>query len=444
VVSITRTPDARATDWWRPVPPASADAVSAPAVGLGADDRRDRLAFRAILVYTAILLLAPQSWIPALQPLRIALLTAGFAVATYVGGRLARGRPLSIMPREMWLALALVAWAIITLPFSLHPGASLATLIDLWGKALIVFWLLVNTAASLPRLRRVAWALTLMAVPPALSAIHHYVSGTLSGSGGVKRIPGYEAPLTSNPNDLALMMNLTLPFTVMLLSRSRRASARAALLTVIALQVTAIVLTFSRGGFLTLAVTVIALVWRYARRGRTGWAAAIVAVALVGLALLPGSYVERLRTIDDIDRDTTGSAQARWNMSVRAVQYISAHPIIGAGLGNDILGMNETEGPRWLEVHNVYLQIGMELGLPGLALYVALLLGCIAAARRAERAAARVPGGRDLSAFAAAAKLTLVVFSVAAMFHPVAYHGYFYYFAALALAARAATPMVRA
>jgi len=45
---------------------------------------------------------------------------------------------------------------------------------------------------------------------------------------------------------------------------------------------------------------------------------------------------------------------------------------------------------------------------------------------------------RDLFLLAEGIQVSLAVFAVAALFHPVAYHFYFYYMAGLALAARAA------
>ena len=426
---------ARAAEWWRPRPPAAAAPATAPVST--AVDSADRPAFRAFLVFTVILLLAPQEWFPFLRPLRIALLAAGVALATYVGGRLTHHRPVTIFPREMAYAAALAAWAVLTLPFSMHPGGSVELLQDMYLKTLIVFWLLANLASTAPRLRRVAWALTLVCVVPALTALRNYATGNyMTGVAGM-RIAGYNAPLTNNPNDLALMLNLTLPLTAALLTLTARRATRALLLGILGLQVIAIVLTFSRGGSITLGVILVALLWRFSRRRGAGLAVGVAVLALVVVPLLPSSYLDRLSSIDNMERDTTGSAQERWLVNGTAVQYIAGHPLIGTGIGQNTLALNQMLTVRWTQVHNVYLQIGMELGLPGLALFLALLLGCVRAARSAERAAAAA-GVQDLSALAGAIKLSLIAYAVAAFFHPTAYHVYFYYFGALALAARVA------
>ena len=51
-------------------------------------------------------------------------------------------------------------------------------------------------------------------------------------------------------------------------------------------------------------------------------------------------------------------------------------------------------GVRWNAAHNSFIQIGAELGLPGLALFIAIIASAFAALRRAGRADA-TPAGRE-------------------------------------------------
>ena len=100
--------------------------------------------------------------------------------------------------------------------------------------------------------------------------------------------------------------------------------------------------------------------------------------------------------------------------------------------------MNDERGiDTWRRVHNAYLQYGVDLGIPGLLLFVWLHLICFA--RAASGRAAR--GGsdrrcRDLQPLAAGVQISLVAFRVAAMFHPIAYQFYFFSIGGLAVALR--------
>ena len=136
--------------------------------------------------------------------------------------------------------------------------------------------------------------------------------------------------------------------------------------------------------------------------------------------------------------DPTGSAQERWNDLVAAGRLVLSNPLAGAGIGMNALAMNTERGATWRMVHNVYLQYGVELGLPGLILFLILLARCIRGAGATRLAAARTESGGLLFRLAEAVQIGLIAFAVAALFHPVAYHFYFYYLAGLALGLKTA------
>jgi putative inorganic carbon (HCO3(-)) transporter len=417
-------------------PPAAGRGGLRSPSGHGASE--SALPFRALMGLTAIMVLAPQTYLPALAPFRIALLTAMVAITAYVADRFVHRQPIVTLTREMRVGAWLVGWAILTIPFSYWPGGSAAQLLTLYAKSLVVFLLLSHIVNSSARLRVVAWGLSLMAVPLAVSAVHQYLSGDFLEGVGVTRIVGYDAPLTDNPNDLALMLDLILPLSIALILTARRAAVRVLVSAIALLAVGAVILTFSRGGFLALAVVGVMYLWKLSGRRERGWAAAALLVALTALPFLPGSYRDRLDTIVNIQADPTGSAQARWRDTVTAVGYVARHPIIGAGIGENTLALNEERGMFWLAVHNVYLEYAVELGLPGLILFLMVLVGCIKSATFVQREAAGRPTLRELFCLARGIQISLVTFSVAALFQPVAYHVYFYYFGGLAVAARAA------
>jgi putative inorganic carbon (HCO3(-)) transporter len=419
--------------WWRPVPVGEAGTWSVTATPTSDSP----VPFWALFAFTFILLLSPQTLIPFLAPLRIALLSAGLAILFYVSNRFAHHMPIVRMTREIRLALLLLTWAVVTVPFSYWPGGTVTYLVGLYVKSLLVFVLLSQVITSVTRLRTLAWGLALMAIPIALSGIHNYLSGNfMQDIGSDARIQGYDAPLTGNPNDLALTLNLILPLAIALYQGSRKRGVRAALGALIGLMIVAIVFTFSRGGFLTLAVTLGIYLWFLCKRRGAGWAVLVVALLFAAIPFLPSTYFNRIGTITEIEADTSGSAQERWTYIKAAAVYTAYHPLVGAGAGMNMLALNEMKGPMWKEVHNVYLQYASELGIPGLLLFLLLLRGCIKSVRDVERRPGLRASAPELFYLAEGIRVSLIAFAVAALFHPVAYHFYFYYFAGLALAAR--------
>jgi probable O-glycosylation ligase (exosortase A-associated) len=427
------------SEWWRAESQTDGGDDCRSSAAAAAEATASSVPFWFLLAFTFILLLAPQQVVPALAPYRIALLTAAVAVITYVYDRLSRRQPIVHLEQEIWITLCLIGWALMTLPFSYWPGGSLSFLVGAYLKTLVIFWLLSNAVNTLTRLRLVTWGLSLMAIPLALTAVAHFVSGVFLPEGPAsetKRIVGYDAPLTENPNDLALMLNLVLPLCIALLLDSPRPLIRALLLAMIGLDVTAVILTFSRAGFLTLVTIIVMYMWKLRKRPEGGMAVAALVIALVCLPLLPSGYFDRLSTITNIESDSTGSSQVRWRDTLAAVNFVVQNPIVGAGVGMNVLALNEERGPYWLNVHNVYLQYAVDLGIPGLVLFLILLVTCIKSASRVRQCSAPVPAFRELFYLAEGIQVSLIAFAVAAAFHPVAYHFYFYYMAGLAVAVK--------
>jgi O-antigen ligase len=273
-----------------------------------------------------------------------------------------------------------------------------------------------------------------MSAPIAATAVRNYLSGSYMG-GGSQRIQGYGATLASNPNDLALALNLIIPFVLVFVGASHGCFTRLFTMGIATLNIAAVLVTFSRTGFLTLVTILLSTLVGLFRSWKLIWGFALVAVLLASLPFLPSSLWQRWATITNIESDETGSAQARRNQLLTSIRFVITHPIVGTGLGNGVLGLRDEGLESWSEVHNAYLQYGVELGIPGLALYVALVVASIKSASPKPQSASTSPEAQALARLAQATRLSLIAYAVAAFFHPVAYHFYFYYLAGLAVAA---------
>jgi len=417
--------------WWQTESTRIKTAASASEDG-------SRVAFIALVAFTFILLLSPQAWFPVLKTVRIAFLAATLAIAVHVVERTLHRKPVTPFSTEIGIVLALVGWALLTIPLSYWPGGSVRLLTDNYLKAVAFFWLLGTMITTTKQLRILAWSLLLCSIPLAATGLKNYLVGDVLSTRvpGLVRIYGYVggSGLTANPNDLALMLNLILPITgalVLMTRGARRALAAFALL----LSIAAIVVTFSRAGFLTLVASFLMFLAVLARQKSSGVAIGLLLLALCVPPLLPSGYIDRLSTIADIDADRTGSAKGRWRDTGYAIEVVAHNPIIGVGIGQDLIAMNAERGrDTWRRVHNAYLQYAVDLGIPGALLFIWLHLTCYKSARAVEKRAAKDPALRDLRQLAAGVQIGLVAFAVAAMFHPIAYQFYFFSIGGLAVA----------
>ena len=79
-------------DWWRPDAPAMSTSAHVPDVDM---------AFKALVAFTIILLVAPQEWFPVLKSLRIALAAATVSLVAYMFDGAVKRRPVSTFTTEM-------------------------------------------------------------------------------------------------------------------------------------------------------------------------------------------------------------------------------------------------------------------------------------------------------------------------------------------------------
>jgi O-antigen ligase len=408
-------------EWWRPQEAEASEVAEAGEASLP---------FWSIMAFTGVLLLSPQNYFPVLQPLRPALLIIVIGLFSYVADRWSRGLPVIQWTREIRLIAGLVGLAVLTLPFSIWPGGSLTTLSE-YFKTAAIFVLLSHVVTTMALLRRAVWVLTCLAMGLALFALYNFATGAFIDQGvNQDRLIGNEGALTKNPNDMALMVNLLLPLSVGLFLSSKNSWQRGFLFLAICMEAGTVILTYSRAGALTLAVIVLVYLWKLRRRPERSLLYAVLFAGILALPFLPSSYFERLSTITTV-QDRTGSAQERLTDMIIAGRTVLANPVLGAGMGMNILAMREARG-QWRQVHNIYLEHAIDLGLPGLAIFLALFICCI-------RAVAEISQRNvlpELSLLADGLQVSLIAYAVAGMFHPVSYHYYFYYIAGLAIAAR--------
>ena len=415
-------------EWWRPAAAPQAAVATSDAVP---QTRLSIWAYRALVAFAAINITAPQAIFPVLAPLRLALLAAAVAMGAYLCEVFGGQAPDTPRPRELKLGIAILAWTILTLPLSLWPGGSFQFLSDQFIKSIVIYWLLARVIRTEAQLRTILWTLTLVSVPLAYVGVSQMQSGEMQRG----RIMGYASGLTSNPNDLAMMVDVILPLAVVCGMLAQRTWVKLAAFGIVGLNLICLGATYSRGGFLGLVAMLLAALVLVCRRGKW-WVLGVVIVAIpITFAALPSQYTARLSTIGSVESDDTGSAQDRLAGMIAAVTYIAAHPITGAGLAQDVGALVSVQGSKanWLHVHNSYLAVGTDLGIPGLAMYLAMMFYGYRRVRRVERMAFAA-GRHELSLIATGLKLSFLGLVVTLFFSPGAYNFPIFYLLGLVLA----------
>ncbi|MBK8277218.1 MAG: hypothetical protein IPK92_15710 [Nitrospira sp.] len=97
----------------------------------------------------------------------------------------------------------------------------------------------------------------------AFQGTKHYVAGEVWKYG---RVLGGASSIAGNPNDLALVLNLSIPFLFYLYETARSMRQRVLIVLLIGIDLGGIITSFSRGGFLTLVAIVLWTAWVVGKR----------------------------------------------------------------------------------------------------------------------------------------------------------------------------------
>jgi len=121
-------------------------------------------------------------------------------------------------------------------------------------------------------------------------------------------------------------------------------------------------------------VPLLLLVWAVVRRDKRVGVALLLALVGFGAALA-GSPALRQRAASVAALGKDPSSQIRWSIWKGSVDEMRAHPVAGVGAGGLRVPTDVAPwGPRvWTETHNIFLQMAVERGLPGLAAFLFFL-----------------------------------------------------------------------
>lgn len=380
------------------------------------------LTFVGLFLFTCLVFFRPYEFSPNLKWLSTsAFWVAAFTILVFILTQLGLENRISARPREVKLILLLLSTAVLSIPRALDPLRAWNSLTD-YLKVVLIFIIMVNVLRTEARLRILILLSLIAGCVLSVAAISDYWTGRLTLQG--LRIQGVIGGLFDNPNDLALHLVTAIPIAIALLFSSRNLFGKTFYLFCGLLMIAGLVATFSRGGFLGLTCALSLAFWRLARTNR--WLLTLLLpFALIGFIIAsPSGYLTRISTTND------GSAIARTDDLKRSIIVAVHHPILGVGMNNYTMFSNNN-----LATHNAYTQVGAEMGLIAMALYILFMITPLKHLRIIIR---ETSAHRKSSLFYLAVGLeaSLVGYMVSSFFASVAYLWYIYYLVAYAICLR--------
>lgn len=293
-----------------------------------------------------------------------------------------------------WMRVAVLTALTLSAAFTLYDWRESVAEIRRWGVALLVGYLVYAVPRSW---REVRWLFVVLLIAPvgaALFALYQSMVGIGPDAFG---IPGTSFTRSfgtiGQPNSFAGYLNGAWPLVLAVTIWAWQSQWRWRWLVTIGLGIVwlALLLSFSRGGWLGATAGLLVMAWLIGGWWRRGVAVVIVVAVVIlagGWQFIPAPLGPRLGsasqivTAPDIPRDEAQQRPDVYAAVERAAQFKAGWlmwqkaPLTGIGVGNYSNAYVDVAYNTWWisrgHAHNAYMQIAAEQGLIGLVAYLGL------------------------------------------------------------------------
>jgi putative inorganic carbon (HCO3(-)) transporter len=328
---------------------------------------RWNLAFFGILSYMFVEYTRLPEIYPILQPLQLGKALVALAAVGWLLSPRTQGGPRTVN-RSIDLSLcAFLAACLGSALFAEHSALAMLHFLDVFQWA-VVYFLISRTVSTSWRMRIFVLLLLLLCFKLSQFEIRDYLGERAFGRSDVfLSTHGVGAGSTGffgNGGDFGVAMCVVWPLAGSLLFGEPKKLTRLFLLVCFVAFLISIFLCGSRGAIL--GAGVIALV-SWAKQPKRIIGAAMIGLLVLGVYMLPGATMDRLRGTNGEQDDT---AQMRIHLWKAGIDMFEHHPIFGVGLGNfgstyiaEYGGQSTT--PTVHVEHSIYVQALAETGLAG-------------------------------------------------------------------------------
>jgi len=368
---------------------------------------------------------------PILEPLRPAIVTGTLAIVILLFDQQDRRRLVHVLAATTKCLLAFLFWMVLSMSVAIRQGTSFDLLVGSFIKTVLMYIVVAASVRGTRDVERLMLVYLIGGTIYAAVVIMRFDIGA-GDAWRLGRLYYYDA------NDFATFAVTALPCGLYFLHAGRGGRARLFAAAALIVLTVGFVRAGSRGGFIALVVVAGFILVRYTTIPRRWRFSAAVLVALVLLGTATDEYWMQMGTIlSDTDYNRTGET-GRMQIWRRGVGYMLQFPILGVGPDNfpaaegtlSPLAIRQQFGigVRWSAAHNAFLQVGAELGIPGLFLFLAMIVSAFVALRRSAE------GGTVAAAqLSPALTASLLGFVVGACFLSLAYSDMLYVLIALAV-----------
>lgn len=300
-----------------------------------------------------------------------------------------------------YLMIGLLLWGTVTALYAKDTGGALIGIFAL-GKGVLTYFVVSRLIKSGARLKAVTISFLSILLFQSFWAGYQFVRG--SPTGRFFDLASFKSGLTANsvveqgmtifrpsgtledPNAFALYVLMLLPIPLYLLLYSKKMLSQLFFLTASLLGIGAVLISSSRTGYVVLTLLVLFIIRSENSKLKPAFSHIVqhsraaffllLFLLITTLSLLPNIILPRLTGL--LEGYQAAVITSRINLAKEAIVIIQNHPVLGVGLNGFVPEMAKTNitgvSQGFLaEVHNLYLLLAAELGLPGLLIFLLIV-----------------------------------------------------------------------
>ena len=248
---------------------------------------------------------------------------------------------------------------------------------DYYNKMFLMYFIMIALSSTEKRLLTLTWLIGL-----SIAYLGYWANEMYFFNGWhIVHGPGKPGSTFHDENDFAMILVMAVPILWYLMRSTGNWILKAGLVGALGLTAHAVMLTYSRGGFLGLAGSMLVIVLREKNRYLGGL---LLLGGVAFFVLFTGDlYRARITSINTYEEDT--SATGRFE-SWEAGRSMAMHnPLFGVGLKRYVAAFPAYSGSSARVAHNSWVQLAAECGLIAVGAYGILVLLTIISVRTIEK-----------------------------------------------------------
>jgi len=325
--------------------------------------------FKIFLLWAFVLLCRPQDIFPVIALLRPVLLLNIIVLVYFTINYSALPRLQFTKSRQLKLFIALVCVIILSIPFSYYTRRSFEFLIMIYINAILFVFISIKLVSTFEKVRSLIFTFC-------FGIIIYSALAMLKGTFADGRVVIGQM---FDPNDLAFVLVSCWPLNLIYISKGNFLYRRLIALIGVFIEIVVIMLTASRGGFISLIFVFVLLIVRTKYTLKRSHKIMFVCLSLLVLMQFTEVInITRINSITDIGDDYNVSDETgRIKIWKTGIRLMLTHPLTGVGAScfAEAIGRDRAErGLKeiWQAPHNSLIQIGTETGILGLVIFILL------------------------------------------------------------------------